>query len=229
MCCWRAWSPLSGGIWFHSLQLLMGLSRTGFLGAVKGGQRVPKGQEDKGVSEKKEEEKGLRKGTLKARSGGLCVLMHLKEKQCKALCTMPCGFVCVCQIIMVITIFLLEEDCSYSKNYVMVQTHCFPSLRFQLLKLPWIFIFVVSGMFLPTFFSLSFLNSSFFIFYFIFYFIFPNTIYSLYAFFHLHPHPPIFLSVNKTLVFIQIWYFTLPLPSLLPCLLERCKNLHIYC
>lgn len=115
MCCWRSWSPLPGGIWLHSLQLLMGLSGTGFLGAVKGGQRGPKGQEDKGASGKRRR-KAWEKGLLKAHSGGLCVLMHLKEKQYKALCTMPCGSVCVCQIIMVITIFLLEEDCSYSKT-----------------------------------------------------------------------------------------------------------------
>lgn len=195
MCCWRAWSPLPGGIWLHSLQLLMGLSGTGFLGAMTGGQRGPKGQEDKGASGKRRR-KAWEKGLLKAHSWGLCVLMHLKEKQYKALCTMPCGSVCVCQIIMVITIFLLEENCSYSKNYVMVQIHCFPSLRFQLLKLAWIFISVASGMFLLTCFSLSFLNSSFFIIFFISFF--SNTIYSLYAFFHLHPIPQFFLSVNKT-------------------------------
>lgn len=165
MCCWRAWIPLLGAIWLYYLQLLMGLSGTGFLGVMKGGPRGPKGQEDKRVSGKRRR-KVWEKGLLKAPSGGLCVLKHLQEKQDKALCTMPHGSVCVCQIIMVITIFLLEEDCSYSKNYVMVQTHCFPSLRFQLLKLAWIFIFVVSGMFLATFFPLSFLNPSFFILFF---------------------------------------------------------------
>lgn len=101
----------------------------------------------------------MRKGTYQGLLRGPCLLtMHLKGKQYQALCTMPHGSACVCQIIMVITIFILEEDCSYSKNYVIVQTHCFPSLRFQLLKLAWIFISVVSGMLLATFFSLSFKN-----------------------------------------------------------------------